>query len=276
MGKRSIALRKLGTAGWTSAGKAAVLYRMLGVSTREAGAYIAALPDEPSKDQIDLIDRLFSALITSGVFQGLDMLQLYAVDTAANALVDLKNPSSVATAVNSPTFTPYRGYNGDGATSYVDTGYNPASGPNYTQNSASLGVWSLTSGQSASSALGWVNASNIGSIVQPRSTSDLFGIRVNMTGGGPTVANTNGIGLYVATRSDASNMGLFKNGVSLGSGTAASQAVVSANFNIGHASSTGYSSAQVAAAFAGSNLSSAKHLAFYNALSTYMTAVGAQ
>lgn len=46
-------------------------------------------------------------------------------ENAAQALTSLKQ-RRLGTAVNSPTFTPDRGYAGDGSTSYIDTGFNPS------------------------------------------------------------------------------------------------------------------------------------------------------
>jgi len=46
-------------------------------------------------------------------------------ENAAQALTSLKQ-RRLGTAVNSPTFTPDRGYAGDGSTSYIDTVFNPS------------------------------------------------------------------------------------------------------------------------------------------------------
>src|SRR5574343_643318 len=86
------------------------------------------------------IDKMIKSLKSAGVWAKLDVLQMYAAPTAADAVVNWKSPGTFnATLVNSPTFTADKGVV-SGTAKAINTGYNPASGTyNYTLNNASVG-----------------------------------------------------------------------------------------------------------------------------------------
>lgn len=87
------------------------------------------------------IDKLIKSLKTAGIWSKLDVLQMYAAPTAADAVVNWKSPGTFnATLVNSPTLAADRGITGDGASSYINSGYTPSLGTNFLQDSASFGV----------------------------------------------------------------------------------------------------------------------------------------
>ena len=102
-------------------------------------------PPDPTRKA--LINTLVKSLKAAGVWTKLDALYLFAAADAQaarrNWIQDLYN----ATAVSSPTFAADRGYTGDGAAAYLDTGFNPstASSPKLTQNSAHASAWDRTS-----------------------------------------------------------------------------------------------------------------------------------
>lgn len=87
------------------------------------------------------VNTLINTLKTAGVFQRLDRLWLFGAENATQALVDLIG-ANAATAVNAPTFTPGKGFQGNGTSSYINTGYNPATaGGKFIVNDACHGVW---------------------------------------------------------------------------------------------------------------------------------------
>lgn len=104
----------------------------------------------PSDAQKALQNQLLVNLKTAGVWSKLDTFANFATDGDSNfALIDWKRLTQY-TAVNSPTFTANKGFNGNGTSSYIDTNFNPAtSGANYTLNNASRYVYlySATVGQ---------------------------------------------------------------------------------------------------------------------------------
>lgn len=96
--------------------------------TAEAEAFFAAratvLDDasDPGGVLRGQYNDVFVALIAQGLWPFIRWLSLMCVDDAQAARINMKDPSQVATAVNSPTFVVDRGYEGDGATSYLSSG----------------------------------------------------------------------------------------------------------------------------------------------------------
>jgi hypothetical protein len=76
------------------------------------------------------------------------------------------------------------------------------------------------------------------------------------------------------TRSDAVNFESFKNGVSVGVLASASTSITNNNTSVCFVGS-GFSTKRIAAVHAGASLTATQIVAFYQALSSYMTAVGA-
>jgi hypothetical protein len=220
-----------------------------------------------------LISDLIKSLKSAGVWSKLDVLYVMAAaDSQAarrNWIQDLYN----ATAVSSPTFVADRGYTGDGAASYNSSGYTPSTnGVKYLLNDASHWLWSRTAAQSAAIDAG--NGSGGRITIATRNTSDQFAGRINDTTL-YTPANTDGTGFFGMCRSASNARKGFRNGVVLSTSGAASTAVPAEVIWIGGSNPGVFSTRQIAAQAMGGNLSDAEALAFYNALQTYMTAVGA-
>lgn len=72
----------------------------------------------------------------------MDCFQFYAMDTAANAVINWIGSFSNGLFVNSPTHDPFRGVTGDGVTESISTQYNPTGdGINVSQNDFQFGAW---------------------------------------------------------------------------------------------------------------------------------------
>lgn len=257
---------------------------MIGVSTwsfdnfglePEAVALIARMTTPPDAQRIALINSTYRGLKTAGILSKLDALWVMAAHDSQAAGLNWINSSHTLSPVNSPTFTVDRGYAGDGATSYMDTNYNPAThGVNLTQNSGSFGVWSMTSAQQSTSIAGWLDGSD-GITILPRSSGNVFSGRVNT---GITVTgsvNGDGMGFYVVSRSDASTQSHFKNGALANSDSRSSTAINSNNLYIGRSAASSYVSAQISVCLIGANLSDEEHAGLYTAMNAYLTGIGA-
>lgn len=229
----------------------------------------------PGGARKNLIDRTIKSLRAAGVWDKLDILYLLAAHDEQAARQNWKNPGTFTlTAVNAPTFTADQGTAGDGATSYLETNYNPSTqGVGFTRNDASIFVWSRTQALDAGPCFGQASTSTANFII-PRSTGDLMTSRINVNTS-TTVANTDGRGLYAFSRTASTVQEGFKNGVSTGAGvTNASVAIPNVTLNLLKNVAT-YSTTQVAAAGAGASLTTAQHAALYSILLGYMQAVGA-
>ncbi len=242
----------------------------------EALALFARFTTPPTAQRKGQINALIVALKTAGVWAKLDALHvLAAADAQAarqNWIQDLYN----ATAVSSPTFTADRGYASDGASSYVDTNFNPATAgsPKFVQNSAYAALWSRTSAPSASPGL-WFDGSD-GVTINPRTAGNLMTWRINQGSADTTPAVvTDGAGLYSANRSGAATTRASRNGAQLATSTTASTAVNSNSLCYGRISAATFVAFNFAAGVIGGSLTPTEDLALYNALLTYMQAVGA-
>lgn len=81
---------------------------------------------------------LIAELKNAGVWDKLDMFQV----EYKGVVIDWKNLSRTITKISSPTSVLYQGFNWNGSSSYVQTGYNPSTdGVNFLLNSASLFVF---------------------------------------------------------------------------------------------------------------------------------------
>lgn len=233
----------------------------------------------PSGTRATLINITITNLIQSGLWAKLDVLYIFAAATSQAGLLNWKARTNDCTLVSAPSFTADRGFTGNGTSSYVESNFNPATqGVLYTQDAASFGVWSRTSGQMASSCAGWFDGTD-GVTLLPRGVTDTAGFRINQTLGSSTDAVvTDGTGLFAANRSGASATQFYRNGGSLNVGTSpnqASTALNSATLRFGSSSVAGFSALQHAAGFAGGNLSAGDQAALYTILLNYMTQVGA-
>ena len=234
-----------------------------------------------SAAQLGRVSTLVKSLKSAGVWSSLDRLWLFASENSTQALTDLV-ARATATAVNSPTFTAARGYQGSHLSAYINSNFNPSTaGGHYTQNGASYGFWVETadSNPSGSFRLMGNDSSNYSEIVT--GATDLS-IQVNQ--GSPNGASSilsTATGLVTGSRTAASGAGsvnYYLNGVSGGSGSTSTIALPNNNFNIlaGNNAGTAYqqSDAREAAAYIGGGMSAAQVAALYASLRAYMTSVG--
>lgn len=233
---------------------------------------LVAMGTTPPADVRGYQNELIIALRIDEVWPLLDGVRIWAADTADNSCYNWVNPTAYkATFVNSPTFTAYRGVNGDGVSSWVNTNWAPSNGVNFQQDNNSLFAYSLTDTQ-GNAIFGTNGGGNL--LLQPRNASNLFGYRVNQASS-TTVANTNGSGAYAAERNGANATQGYKDGSAIGTaGAIASTARSTQTMGVGRVNNT-FSSAQVAATVAGAYLGPTKQLALRNRIRTYLQRVGA-
>lgn len=237
-------------------------------------ALVARMTVDPGCPRKIVINDLIVSLKTAGVWSKLDALYLFAAADSQAALLNWVSTSYNATATNSPTFTTDRGFTGNGSNSYISSNFNPttASSPNFVQNSAHMSGWSRTStGLPTADDLGGATAGQM--YLRIRSIVDVGNATVNSVGN-VSVSSSDGTGHFVANRNSSTVIGIIRNGTSLGSTTAASLEPFNQTL-VFLRNASNYSSRQFAAGSIGAGLSPTELTDFYNALQTYMTAVGA-
>lgn len=234
---------------------------------------VAAMTPAPTAPRVEAINALVVALDAAGVWNKLDAFYALAAHHQQAARLNWRNPATFTlSAVNSPTFVVDRGYNGNGTSSYLDTGFNPVTaGGQFTLNSGHQAVVSRTDGAFTVNEFG--NANNR---IICRTATDLLSGRM-MIATTPLFFpnNTNGTGHFCMSRTSSGAFTYLRNGVSLGSSADAAVALTSANFWIGASSNLSYSTRQISAAHWGSGLTDAETLATHNAIAAYNSAIGA-
>lgn len=233
----------------------------------------------PSAGQQTLQNQLVVDLKAAGVWSKLDSLRVYATNGDANyALIDWIRLLTM-TAVNSPTFTANQGYQGDGISAYINTGYNLAvDGINYQLNSASffrykrlnrtVGTSGTYDGARQSSPTSFVLLSAENNV-----NTDNY---INSSSFGSFLNIPDTLGFQLNTRDSATTSAIYINGTLVNNMNVASVATPNANYydfgysNVG--ALTFPHNAQLSIAGAGGDLTS-EQSDFNNAIQTYITSL---
>jgi hypothetical protein len=261
-------------------------YRFGGGNQPEVDTYISGLSTPLSSGQIALLNTFVGSLKTglsiSALSEVFDVMYILAGETAESSLRNLIARNYDATTVNSPTFTALEGYTGEN-TKYLNSNYNPyTNGIRYTQNSASIGVYSRTNQNNSSSLCGASNAAStyIGNTYIIPRYGDVFYSKINNNTGGDTeVGNSDARGMFVLSRNSSSSFSAYKNKVKSDS-SKNTDGLTQYNFFIGArnnaGSATGYYSGQYSFYFVGRGLSETEENTLYDAFQAYMTSNGKQ
>lgn len=227
-------------------------------------------------------EQLVKDLKDAGIWNKLDLFYVFATNGDSDfATLNWKTPASFqATKVNSPTFTSLEGFTGDGATSYLNTNYNPrTSGVNYQQDSASYGYYCRTNNIGLYAGMGGRTASltnrsfDIVGVSVPNSSQ----FDINNSSGTTQGTISDSSGFFHANRSGSGTSALYRNGnlaitgVRTSDGTPNLPLFVLASNDAGSPSL--FSNRQLSIAFAGASLLS-ERVDFFNAIETYMDAIG--
>jgi len=245
----------------------------------EYQAVYDAFTTKPASDSSAFWNTMVSDIGT--YWDSLDVFYFYAVHTNGDgeALINWTNPGTYdATAYNAPTFTAYEGFTGNGTTQYINCNWNPsANGVNYTQNSASAGVYVRTNTGVNGAQAGNYDATSYLTI-NSRNASDQAGGNINNAGSGLVAANTDGRGFYIVSRTASNERQFYKNGSLIGDDTEASNGVMNNNVYVLGYNNNGIPAIvkqdQLSCFFAGAGLSITAITTITNAIETCMDAAG--
>lgn len=241
----------------------------------DAAALFARFTADPGATRKGHINTVFVDLKAAGAFPKLDMLQVRAMHDIQSSLLDWKNATRTATrsGLADGAFTVDRGWTTDGATNYLDTGYNPATdGVNYLQNSASFGIRNLVDSSGTSSIAGAYDGST-GVTFGRNAGSLLWRMNVNsaITSG---ISMTTSAGVYQQSRASSNAAEATYNGGTYQTSGAASVGRPNMTIREGAVNATPSRIAQIAWMYAGSDLSQAEETSIRNILDAYCTALG--
>jgi len=241
-------------------------------------ALVARMSVVPTAARMQAIDILVRALIAAYIWAKLDALWMLAAHDEQAARLNWVSAAYTMTAVNSPTFTVDRGFNGNGTTSYMDTTFNPAvaAGAKFERDSAFLGIWSLTESAINSNDIGAFNGST-GASVHARLSNNLFNGFAN---GGALVADASPTsrGFFAWSRPNASTADKFINDVRTRTVATTSAALNNLPFYVGGINLNGTINVpnprQYACVVIGGALSVEEEAVLYAALRSYLSHPG--
>ncbi|AKF13575.1 putative YapH protein [Sinorhizobium phage phiN3] len=238
----------------------------------EAVALFAAMTVQPSDTRKTAIDNMIVALKNANVWNKMDAIQVYMAHDQQASLLNWKNPATFTGTLNgTPTFTADAGVATNTSSSWINTGYNPATGGSqYVQDSASFIVDVLVGVTNASSLAGFHDGSK-GTTIAP-STGTFVSMRINQASA-VTINNTQPTGFFVLNRTGATAAEAFRNGTSLGTTAQVSAAVANGNFRIGSISGTTSLARTFGLFAAGAGLTSTEQAAFYTAWNTFKSSL---
>jgi hypothetical protein len=167
----------------------------------------------PSSGQQILQNSIVVSLKASGVWAQTDIFYVFANDGGQEfATLNWKNPLQFqCSLVNSPAFTSNVGFNSDGATSYINTNWNPTtSSQQMTLNSVHRSFYNYNYRSTAASNILGVFSGTIDRIALSNSNSTLR-LNANVNNLSPMIDNRS-TGVHVYNRLNSSDVRLLVGG----------------------------------------------------------------
>ena len=185
----------------------------LNLNEPEVDVYIDGLTTPLSVGQITKLNKfvkdLKSGLEISNLSDAFDVIRIHANETAESALRNIVKRANDATAVNSPTFTAFEGFAGNGTSSRISSNYTPSSDAiNYQQNNASILFYLRTNNKNSLTVFGVNDGSN-------KWVYFNFGVinysRINDNSSANTITVPDTLGMFALIRSGASQGRIIRN-----------------------------------------------------------------
>ena len=238
-----------------------------------------ALSTLPSLAQQAAMVTLITSLKAAGVWQLLDLLYIFAAPTAQGALLNWKSPGLyTAVPVNTPFFTPNRGFTNTGS-SYIDTTFIPSTnGVKFTRDGAHIASRSLSvAGINSSNSLWGMKSLSDASwaLIVPLENSSGIQYNLNDKVFPQQFANSTSQGHFVVNRINSRSVQVFLNGSVLGFNNSTNSTGVNSDSLILGAYDAFRGTLQIASACLGGALTTAQAGALYAAEHAYMQVVGA-
>jgi hypothetical protein len=221
----------------------------------------------PSASQQALQNQLVLDLKTAGVWSKLDTFAVFATDGDSDfALIDWKRLIDY-TAVNSPTFTPNEGFQGNGTSSYIDLNYTTTTDwVNASQNNTSAFAYAFRNPAPLNTIM--LGSLNTSAILIPTGNN---GFRIYNN---PSVSfpNSVGVGLFTANRNSSTSLNAYINGNLLGVNNSTNSLNITTPIYVCRFGST-YTPASPSMVGIGAYIDAIENDDLNNAVNTYMTSI---
>ena len=245
----------------------------------ETEAWWNRLSNPPSIAWKIAVNSFIKDLKTYLIWNKLDVLQLYAFENAADALLNIVKDVHNGTAYNSPTFTAKQGYKGDGSSAYINLNYNPSTDAiNFALNDNSISIYVNQDSDGSNNTEAYIGhvSTNQNIIIKYIASNTV--IKNNGTAY-INIAIT-GSGYYTSSRNNSSTIDFYKDAITYAAQTMASIAVPDANIYVfGYCDSSGNmagaSCAEIGVIKIGSSLTSTDYDNFRTAFDQYLSDIAA-
>lgn len=247
----------------------------------ELNNYIQNLSTPLSSNQKNRLNNFIKILKTgmniSALSEAFDAIYILGGETEESSLKNLVKNAHHCTAVGSPTWTQFKGFQG-GTNKYLDTNYNPrTAGVSYLTNSASYGIYSFTDVAGSYADMGTRDGTYVNrTAILPRYSSVYTQYDINSN-----ESNTNlnsilpdSLGLITVVREDSATAKLYKNATLAHTASKTASNVPDSNFYIlcrnGEAGAATFSPRQLGFAFIGKGLTASEVTLLFNAFDAYL------
>lgn len=231
-----------------------------------------------STNRLTLVSLLIGGLKNAGTWSAMDDALVLSADNNTQALTSLKQ-RRLATEVNSPAFTANLGYQFNGTTSYLDTGFVPSTmAVSMTGTDMRAATYETVNVGATTYAMGVRNGVNQNIQLVPRAaTGNANG---NMDSASLSfLVGTSGIGYTSFSRPNSANLQAFHNGVNVGGPSAPGStgsslptaAIFIGGYNSGGTLTTPRATTLVWVSW-GASLTAAQEAAEYAVVQSYMVA----
>ncbi|RUW56364.1 hypothetical protein [Mesorhizobium sp. M8A.F.Ca.ET.021.01.1.1] len=252
----------------------------------DALTYISAMTVPPDATRQNLINDLVKSLKVCGAWSKLDILGIHAAHTEQAAKLNAKNPTHVLTyrkyvTATDPVFTADRGittsFTLNTSNACINWGKSPTDLAGFDLNDGFIANWALTDGSGDQVEMSWDDA---GQLLFANDYNTAYNARFNATGSTQSGAVATGKDFFAMIRN--ADYGyrvrkgktlLFQN-ATLSTGMPTTNRLFFGGPYSGNAANGG-SNRQFAVTAVGAGMDDAAVIGMYEALHTYLTAVGA-
>lgn len=238
----------------------------------ETTALLAAMTVQPNAARQNLINNLIFDLKAAGVWTTFDLLYVPAAHDAQAGRLNWITPAQALSVNGVPAFTVDRGYKGDGVSAYLGTGINISALVKFVQDNACMGLWTQNDAIDAAPLLGSPTTARV--TMNPKANATNMQSRLNNTTAS-SAAMSASTGHTLATRIAATGYDIYKNAALISSPVVTSTTRATEELMFSRGTTTFNAAHILAAAHIGSALNATQIAALYNALSAYMSGVGA-
>ena len=251
----------------------------------ELATYISGLATPLSADILGKINTFVAGYKSDDGLTNLsdayDVMYYLGNETAESSLRNLVKRAHDAVAVNSPTFTPYEGWAGDGISSYITSNYTPSTDKeNYDLNDCSCGFYERTTSNGKCNMGGENTGAGLTSLWSANNGASLY-CGLNQAYNTTPVWTSSGgsLGMVIQTRITVGLLSVFHRTTKKDMSSAVNSIPTGTQWLMCYnrnASAQALSTAQLSFAFYGKGLSDASETFLYDRFQALMTANGKQ